>query len=694
MQHLLKTIDLKKSYTYIAKLSFMLMSRISKRYFLKGFLFIINILVLAGVLFAQDATREVTITAYLYNIPKHVSWKNEESYQTFDVLLITDSRELAFEMSKVARSARIKGKPINLKVTNELNKELIKQARLIFISDEKIKNFLDVFDQVEGKPILLVSQNYRDKRFAMINLYDTETGEIRFEVNRANLYNQGLEIDDEILLLGGSFIDVAEEYRKSQQSLRNMQKQLDTYQHSLDSLQKQVEKGKRSVEAQLKKIAEQDSMIKFKEGELNKVLLVIEGQKNLISKQQLMLYSQRKAIEKQVKRLNDSEEKLKVQHAELDKGRKMLDIQASEIRKMDSDIKEKENKLNELTFKLIRQKQISIYISVVLLVIIFLVILNLRASQKIRKKNIELKYQKQEIEEINEELQQTNEELNSKNEELIQTLEKLKETQNQLIQSEKMASLGVLTAGIAHELNNPINFVYAGANSLKKDLTDFSKIVKDIEEFDFHHDDVEKLKESIRNDLNGITLIELFEGINETIEAILVGANRSVEIVKGLRNFSRMEKDEWKNINITSVIDDALLLLKNKYKNNIEIVKDYSTQTSEVECIPGKINQVLLNIINNAIDAIKEKGTIWISTKPEGNFIRISVKDNGVGIEKDDLGRIFDPFYTTKEVGKGVGLGLSISYGIIEEHSGTIKVISEVGKGTEFQILIPFKKKI
>ncbi|HKR06921.1 MAG TPA: 7TM diverse intracellular signaling domain-containing protein [Bacteroidia bacterium] len=247
----------------------------------------------------------------------------------------------------------------------------------------------------------------------------------------------------------------------------------------------------------------------------------------------------------------------------------------------------------------------------------------------------------------------------------------LKESQQQLIQQEKMASLGQLTAGVAHEINNPINFVTANISSLKRN---FNELV------DFF---IQK-KEVNTDDLN-YTIDEtkqLLKGIEE-------GAHRTTEIVKGLRNFTRLDEGEKKNSNIIEGIESTLLLINNLLaEKNIDVIKSYGT-LPPLTCYPGQLNQVFINVITNAIDAIGEKGKIYISTSAENNHVRISIKDTGKGMSDEVKKKIFDPFFTTKDVGKGPGLGLSISYSIIEKHNGKIEVKSEVGTGSEFVISLP-----
>jgi len=285
-----------------------------------------------------------------------------------------------------------------------------------------------------------------------------------------------------------------------------------------------------------------------------------------------------------------------------------------------------------------------------------------------------------------------NEIITSQNEKLETILKNLKEAQAKLIHSEKMASLGVLVAGVAHEINNPINFVYAGINSLMLDFEDIIPVINEISKIEPEANNLKEQIIKIKKLKEENCFNEAYEAIPQMITQIMLGADRTAEIVKGLRSFSRTNKEELKFLDIHEGINSSLLLLKNKYKNRIEIIKDFDTKISLYECNTGKINQVFLNIFSNAIDAILDEGKIWISTKKKDeNIIIISIKDTGCGMNTEVKEKLFDPFYTTKPIGKGTGLGLSITYGIIKEHNGEIKVISELNKGTEFIITLPIK---
>ena len=281
----------------------------------------------------------------------------------------------------------------------------------------------------------------------------------------------------------------------------------------------------------------------------------------------------------------------------------------------------------------------------------------------------------------------TNEALKKHERELEFTLENLKLTQTQLIQSEKMASVGILSAGIAHELNNPINFMSGNVNPLLRDVNDVFTLIRKYDEiiksnkFKGSFNEVHELKIEIDFPFIIKEIINLLEGIED-------GANRSSQIVKGLRSFSRLDEEKCQRYDIHEGIDSTLILLHNKIKDRIKVRKDYG-DLEEVECFPGKLNQVIMNILTNSIQAIKGKGEIFIQTVSSGIGIKIVIKDNGKGMTPEVKKHIFESFFTTKDVGEGTGLGLSISYGIIEQHNGNIDVISKPGKGTEFIISLP-----
>ncbi len=285
-------------------------------------------------------------------------------------------------------------------------------------------------------------------------------------------------------------------------------------------------------------------------------------------------------------------------------------------------------------------------------------------------------------------------ELEKSNEELSVTYYDLKHTQSKLVESEKMASLGQLTAGIAHEINNPINFVTANVEPLRRDIKDIISLVSKYGNLD-HDKDLDAQIEEINKFTEELDLSFLKIEMDELISGIAEGANRTAEIVKGLRNFSRLDEGDLKYANINEGIKSTLKILETRTNElEIDVVLKLS-QIDAIECYPGKLNQLFMNLLSNAIQALESNligdRQIVIDTKEIDNSIEIKIKDNGVGMSEGTKIKIFEPFFTTKDVGEGTGLGLSIAYSIVEVHKGSIVVESKVGVGTEFIIKIPMQ---
>ncbi|MEQ6165706.1 ATP-binding protein [Ekhidna sp. MALMAid0563] len=290
-------------------------------------------------------------------------------------------------------------------------------------------------------------------------------------------------------------------------------------------------------------------------------------------------------------------------------------------------------------------------------------------------------------------LQATLEKEQKSKEELANALNSLKSAQSQLVHSEKMASLGQLTAGIAHEINNPINFISSGMVSLKMSIEAMRDIAEEYTRLD-DGDDPKEVLESVKELKEEHEYDEIVDELDDLINDINYGVQRTIEIVKGLRVFSRLDEEEAKNANVNENIDATLTLLRNKTKGKIEITKHYDESMHDIECYPGQLNQVFMNILNNAVQAMpdeKKDAEITIYTEEADNEVYVRIKDNGIGIPDEIKNRIWEPFFTTKEVGVGTGLGMSITYGIVEKHGGKIDLTSEVGKGTEFVITLPKK---
>jgi two-component system, NtrC family, sensor kinase len=392
----------------------------------------------------------------------------------------------------------------------------------------------------------------------------------------------------------------------------------------------------------------------------------------------------------------------------------------------------------EIENQVLRQEQkdkntfLSILIIFLLLTFSFLIVMviqrrrQLAVNQLLRQKNEEIHRQKEDFKLVADDLKRLHQEVELKNgvleqkndeakvqketiekafEDLEKTHQNLKNAQVQLIQAEKMAALGILTAGMAHEINNPLNFIYAGTESLKANLDDLLQLIELYSLLDSAQtQDWESIKEKIKQRKQQIDFERIPSDSSETIQDVLAGAERIAEIVKSLKVFTRIQDEERKPVHIQGCMEAILRILKPQYDKRIEIVKNYEEKLPACFCFVAQINQALMNIMINAVQSIEKSGYIYISTAKvttpvlkkgekmiEPPYMQLIIRDSGCGMSEEVKAKIFEPFFTTRKVGQGKGLGLSVAFSVIEQHGGTIQIFSEAGKGTDVVITLPFE---
>ncbi|MCL4457058.1 MAG: ATP-binding protein [Nitrospirae bacterium] len=300
------------------------------------------------------------------------------------------------------------------------------------------------------------------------------------------------------------------------------------------------------------------------------------------------------------------------------------------------------------------------------------------------------------------ELKKALETIESQHKELEQSYNDLKAVQSQILQQEKMASIGQLAAGVAHEINNPVGFIMSNLGSLHKYIDKLSEFIKiqteAIEELSCNppisplekggEGGFDNIIDKIKESQNALKIDYIMQDIGSLIKESLEGAERVKKIVQDLKSFSHVDESEHNSIDINAGIESTINIVWNELKYKATVKKEYG-DIPPTKCNAGQLNQVFMNILVNAAHAIEKQGEITIKTWHENNDIFVSISDTGHGIPADKINRIFEPFFTTKEVGKGTGLGLSIAYDIVKKHNGDIMVESEVGRGTTFTVKIP-----
>ncbi|TAH20364.1 MAG: hypothetical protein EAZ08_05850 [Cytophagales bacterium] len=457
------------------------------------------------------------------------------------------------------------------------------------------------------------------------------------------------------------------------------------YEGEISSLSANIESSRRDFENNNKKLATKFEQLSEKlSSDVNITPAQIDGLKNQLGDLEKTLAENDASYERSKLQTQNLLNRLKEAILQKDSiGRELLAAENSrkalekEKKKIEIERKEEEESFKT---KLWGISSVSVMLSILLLMVYIF-------STRLRK-------QKKEVEKTKNELLEKVQEIEHKNAQLRITLDELKKAQAQLVSSEKMASLGQLTAGIAHEINNPVNFTYAGAISLRTDFNDLIQLLEQYRQISIENVMTNlPLAKKVEKD---VSYPEIREEIDELLVSIKRGAERTAEIVKSLRTFARLDEDTLKKVDIEENLDATLVMLHSQYKDRIEIVKQYG-KIPPVECLPGQMNQVFMNILMNAIQATEGKGKIFISTaypsvhadEKYKNAIEISIRDTGTGMSEEVKNNIFEPFFTTKDVGSGSGLGLSVSFGILEKHKGEIKVFSELGKGSEFVIILP-----
>lgn len=647
---------------------------------------------------AQEVPSPLIKTGLIHKFAQYIEWQQEEDIDTFRIGVYGEEPELLSNLL-LLESFTLKEKPVSIKKFARLND--ISGIHLLYFTRDKNSEIQRISNHLAGTHTLMVSDRVRNQDLIMINFLPMAEGKADFEVNKANITNAGMDIAPDLLLLGGTEVDVVGLFKQSQKAIQRFKDQIDELSESFNSKSKQIEEQNREIDKQNKEI------------EIQKELYEEQMRKQKLQQEEMDAHAEQLAnvleevevkqqtLDSKIELIRNQEDEISNQRAEIENRNTILKEQEGEIKIQEKKIEEQVSQLSNFANTVARQRIFIYIIIAVCFLIVGLVFFIYRsykikknANQEIEVKNRELQSrheeiiaQSHEIQLANEEVVATNEALEEQKRELQLTLENLKLTQSQLIHSEKMASVGVLTAGIAHELNNPINFVSGNVNPLRRDLNDVFSIIKKYDDIiktktlSEEFSDVDALKEKLDYSLLIKEITSLLEGIDE-------GANRSSQIVKGLRSFSRLDEEKCEMYDIHEGIESSLILLHNKIKNKVIVKRDFG-KFKEVECYPSKLNQVIMNVLTNSIQAIEDKGEILIQTISSDIGIKIIIKDNGKGMTPEVKKHIFEPFYTTKDVGRGTGLGLSISFGIIEQHNGNIDVISEPGKGTEFIISLP-----
>ena len=760
---------------------------------------------------AQSATKSKLKGAYLYNFIKHIEWQNELPLREFVIGIYGKDISLYKELQNSLPGKTVRKKSI--KVVRISKIEQMDRIHLLYVPDSICEDLQDIAIKLGGTNTLLVTEGCDNRQWIMINLTQIDGNRLKFTVNKSNILYEKLQMKKDLLLLGGTELDVAELYKEAEsavyttkQELQKTQMQLRERSTELRRQQAIIGDQKRNMEIQNQEIQQQQSRIQQHEDrmveqkqliiERNEQLKQLEndyGARELLWKTKfnklenalLELESTYVEQESKLKSLKSeyhkNQQQLATGKAELEKGKKdalelkvridsysaILAAKQEEIVKHEAALERQHHDLNR-QMMIIRSQKSALIISLVALLAVIAMIFFIFRAYRIKKdanvelanKNDELKKNRNEIQEQtgkirsqaeqvhkqNLELEEKNLKITAANSEIRDALQKLKETQNELVQREKMAALGQLVAGVAHEINTPLGTIRSsndnGAEALDQSLQQLPKLFQCLsskEEQNFMillersllYDKLMPAKEkrkakqkliqnlissgiskpdSIAETLVDIDIyddieifVELFK--NRNVDLILDSAynvsrlrrnnknikmavDRAAKVVFALKTYAHYDRSGEKiSAEIIDGIENVLVLYHNQLKCGIELVKEFN-KVPPTLCYPDELIQVWTNLIHNALQAMDNKGVLKIATILLNGYVVVTITDSGKGIPQETKEKIFEPFFTTKSAGEGSGLGLDICKKIIDNHDGKIEVESRPGK-TKFSVYLP-----
>ena len=608
-------------------------------------------------LFAQQLGSEQVKAAFIYNFIKHVSWNNEKKDGNKQFIIGVYGDDKFAELLKNTLSKRV----IKNKIIEVITIPNIQEGRktdLFFSASNRNTEIADIASTLRNSNTLLITDNSLDKHSVMINLVDNaEKSAISFEVNKSNLVFEGLAISAELLLLGGTELDVATLYRETElalqvirtreislnQKLIEQQNQISSTIKKLDELNKDLTlreevslKRKKELNVLKKDIEQQQHSIKNKELQLENVATQLKVAKNNLESQQSSVYKKEQENVAMA-------EKISTNRGILQQQQNQISDQGIQLSQKNEELEERKERIDKQRFYLMLM---AIFITLLVLISGLVVLLFVKNRKTTRK--------------------------------LSHTLENLQNMQKQLVQSEKMASLGTLTAGVAHEINTPLGIAVTSTSSA---LESTQKIREHFEqnkltrsEMEHYFDGMEKASNLNTNALGRV--IELLNNFKQVAADQMVGEEREVDLVHYIEEVMSTLSAEMKRFRVNY-----------QYSGESEFI---------ITTIPGALAQVLTNLVTNTLKhAFEDKivGNITIElSKTEDNKAMIVFKDDGQGMTQHVLDNIFEPFFTTKRNSGGTGLGMNIVYNIIcQKLEGTIKIESELEHGSQFYITLPLE---
>ncbi len=539
------------------KITIYKMQNIVKKIFFYIIILILSIVMPFKQAFSQSITYETSKALLIYQFTLNINWENEKNIKKYKICFLENDNKTYNEFKKIIATNRINGKPVELFQVKSIDK--IPDVHLLYVDEKWSEKIEEIWFKIENRNILLVSEKCDDAKYIMLNVrYSQEDEKVKFEINKANLIIENFSFNPEILLIGGKEVDVRELYRemklgleKEKQEVEQQKKIIKKQTKELATLHKQADILNSNITLLLKQITKSKEKLDFLSDS-------VKIQQEILSLKLIQIKEQEKKLKTQEREISIKENEIIKKEAEITTRTIELDSILTEKNKQQEIIDRQKNDISDQK-NIINKRNWQLLLSVVLAFSLIVVAIFIYYAYSVRTKT--------NIKQL-----AVNETLEIQKRILEKTLKKLTTTQSQLIQSEKMASLGVLTAGIAHEINNPVNYINSGLEGLK---TISSEIIKTVAKYQKVTNGNEKKneieKQKIKKELEYLT-----DGIQTLTKNINKGVSRTTEIIKSLNTFSHTDDDELSLTNIHEGIDSTTTLLYNQYKNRIQIIKNYN----------------------------------------------------------------------------------------------------------------------
>lgn len=607
--------------------------------YLRIALFITTILTSVLICHAQEIGKQTAQAAYLLNFVRNIEWNNENDFKEFKILLLGSDKTLISELNKAAANRKIRGK--SFKIINTGNFSDIENSHIVFIMKEYESELRKIFDLTEGKNTLLITDNFTDKRLIMINFYTNANGNLLFEINKANILNQKLKIMHDLILLGGTEIDVATIYREGQQSLRNLQKHSEALEstltiqtQTLNQLEKEIKAGSIEAKALRDSIKPLYESIILQKKTLADQKILLDARENEID----LLGSE---IEKQENTYKSQSELIKDQQKKISDGLIILKKQEEQLLKQKSELKKQDLTLNTQVKTIDRQKNLVIFMLIITILIVFLFFAIYYNYREKKRHNRELEHR---VEQRTQEIMALNQTLESR----------VNERTAQLVSINK--ELESFSYSISHDLRAPLRAIFG-----------FSQIL------------IRRHKEALND-----------EG-KQYLDYIVEASIRMEKLINDLLNYSRLGRKpiDIVKIDLNKIVSEIKDDFSQKFEElNVDFIADEDFPV--VKGDESLMRQVLTNLVENAVNYRKKdvKPIVRIYTKPENNGITLFIEDNGIGIPEEYWDKIFNIFqrlHSDDEI-PGTGIGLATVKKAVSKMNGEINVKSVVGEGSTFII--------